>query len=452
MIRALWFFLKLAALVAAAVWLASHPGQVTFVWQGYEVSTSVAVVVLAVIGIVIVAVVLHSIWRALVGVPGSLSLAHLSRRQRKGYVALTQGLMAVAAGDSASARKLAYKAEYLLKEPSLTLLLQAQAAQLAGDENGASRYYAQMLERPEMSFLGLRGLITQAIKRGDDAQALTLMRRAQMLQPKADWVLTSVVDLEARAGHWEQALEALGKAGRTGAIAPDKARRLRCVLLLGQAEAQAARNYFEDASYSARKAHELQPGFVPAALAYAQYLIKTERGKLAGKIIERVWRINPHPALVPLYVEAAGEVLAPLAEVRRLERLASFNPDAIESRLMVGRAAIGAQLWGIAHDQLGKAQTKGPHPRLFVLLAELAEKESGDPRRGQEWLQKVASAPAEPVWQCASCQTVAASWTARCRHCGALGEVDWRSVSAAPKLPNPLIQEANSPLALAHRG
>ncbi len=449
MIRALWFFLKLAVLVAGAVWLANHPGHVTFQWQGYEVTTSVAVMVLALIAIVIASIIVHSLWRAVVGVPGSLSLAHLSRRQRKGYVALTQGLMAVAAGDATSARKLAYKAEHLLKEPALTLLLQAQAAQLTGDENATSRYYAQMLERPEMSFLGLRGLITQAIKRGDDAHALTLIRRAQMLQPKADWVLVMLVDLEARAGHWEPALDALAKAGRVGAIAPDKVRKQRCVLLLGQAEAQAARSFYEDAAYSARKAHELLPGFVPAAIAYATYLLKTDRAKLANKVIERVWRVNPHPELAALYIEAGGE-LAPLAMVKRLERLAAFNPNATESHLMVAQAALKAQLWGIAYDQLAKVQARGANARGFILQAELAAKESNDPARGHEWKQKSATAPAEPVWQCVSCHNTAVRWTARCTHCGAMGEIDWRLPNAAASGVKTLIGNAESPLALTH--
>lgn len=450
MIRALWFFLKLAALVAAAVWLANHPGHVTFVWQGYEVSTSMAVVVLSLILIVIVSVALYSLWRALVGVPGSLSLAHLSRRQRKGYMALTQGLMAVAAGDASAARKLAHKAEYLLKEPSLTLLLQAQAAQLAGDENGASRYYAQMLERPEMSVLGLRGLITQAVSRGDEAHALTLARRAQLLQPKADWVLTTLTDLEARTGHWQQALDALVRAARSGAIAPDKARRQRCILLLGLAEHQAGRNLFEDASTSARKAHELMPGFVPAALAYARYLLEIDRAKLAGKTIERVWRVNPHPELIELYLKAAGSELNPLAIMKRLERLASFNPDAPESRLMLARAALKAQLWGIAKEQLSKAQGKATDRRVFDLLAELATQEAHDTATARMWEMKAAEAPAPAQWQCTVCSRATENWSARCRHCGTLGEIDWR-LPGPQTQPNLLIQEEKPLLALSHK-
>ena len=66
---------------------------------------------------------------------------------------------AVAAGDAKEAQKQAKKAEKLLGEPPLTLLLSAQAAQLAGDRDGAKRAFNTMLEDEQTAFLGLRGLI-----------------------------------------------------------------------------------------------------------------------------------------------------------------------------------------------------------------------------------------------------------------------------------------------------
>ena len=68
--------------------------------------------------------------------------------------------------DLAGAQRQAKKADVLLNEPPLTMLLSAQAAQLDGDEQAAEGYFRAMLEREETRFLGLRGLITQAIKRG----------------------------------------------------------------------------------------------------------------------------------------------------------------------------------------------------------------------------------------------------------------------------------------------
>ncbi len=62
----------------------------------------------------------------------------------------------------------------LLAEPPLTLLLSAQAAQLNGDEQAARRYFTAMLDRAETEFLGLRGLVMQALRGGDEAAALGL--------------------------------------------------------------------------------------------------------------------------------------------------------------------------------------------------------------------------------------------------------------------------------------
>ena len=445
MIRALIFILKLAVLVAGAVWLVSHPGRVVLNWQGYEVTTSVAVLLVAVAVLVVIAVVLHSLWRALIGVPQSLSLAHLSRRQRKGYVALTQGLVAVAAGDGNTARKLALKAEKYLKEPTLTLLLQAQAAQVSGDESAASRHYGAMLTRPDVSLLGLRGLISQALARGDYNEALTLARRARLLQPKAEWVLTELVQLEARTQNWEAALEVLGKAVRAGSsLSPARVRDLRSTFLLGQSLRASAQGLKDDANTFARRAHEQAVGFVPAGLVYARSLIASGRGKLAGKIIERVWRLHPHPHLVPLYLEALPMPSA-TDELRRLQRLASFNPTHMESQLALAQGAVKAHLWGVAHEALAKILPATEDARVYQVKADLARLEKNNANEAALLLQQMASSPAPSLWLCSDCGHAHESWVPLCSRCATPASLVWTRGSSAS---NGLIHLNKSPLLL----
>lgn len=450
MIRLLIFIIKLSLFVAAAVWLASRPGSVTISWLGYELSTSVGILLLALVIVVGLSIFIHDIWRALMGLPQAFSMGHLSRRQQKGYLALTQGLVAVAAGDAQQARKLAYKAEKYLNQPPLTLLLQAQAAQLAGDENSAARYFNSMLERPELSFLGLRGLITQALKRGDAGHALMLARRAQVLQPKAEWVLAALVDLEARSRNWQAASDALAKAMRTGAIAPERGKKLRATLQVAHSEKLQTEGRGDEALDMARRAHEAVPGFIPAAVHYARLLIATERPKVAAKIIERCWRISTHPDLAQLYAQAGvGETLA--GNVRRLERLAALSPTALDSRIALARAALAAQLWGIAREQLSAAQAQGPNASVARLMAELMEKENHDSLGARDWLDKAMTAPPEPVWVCSDCQNAAASWAALCPQCGALGTLEWKAPALGATTPLALPQ-ASEIKAIGHKG
>ena len=74
----------------------------------------------------------------------------------------------------------------LVDDRPLVTLLSAQAAQLDGDEQAAAKFFQAMSEKPETAFLGVRGLLVQAMRREDWDQALTLARRAYRLDPKAD--------------------------------------------------------------------------------------------------------------------------------------------------------------------------------------------------------------------------------------------------------------------------
>src|SRR4051812_34377382 len=99
MLRVLWFFLKLGLLVAAAVWLANRPGAVTFQWLGYRVETTVGIALLGVLLLAGLAAVLYRLWGWLRGTPRRVARSRAESRRTRGYRALTQGMVAIAAGD-----------------------------------------------------------------------------------------------------------------------------------------------------------------------------------------------------------------------------------------------------------------------------------------------------------------------------------------------------------------
>ena len=66
-------------------------------------------------------------------------------RERKGYTALTEGMMALASGENSLAITKAKRAERLLGKPELTTLLTAQAAEASGDARQADAAYKKLL-------------------------------------------------------------------------------------------------------------------------------------------------------------------------------------------------------------------------------------------------------------------------------------------------------------------
>ncbi|WP_051340977.1 heme biosynthesis protein HemY [Azospirillum halopraeferens] len=430
MARALWFLIKVAIVVAIAVWLAERPGTVAIAWQGWVVETSVGVAVLVTVAALGLAALLYRLWRAVWGGPSSLRRYRRTRRRERGYQALTKGLVAVAAGDAGTARSMARKADGLLNEPPLTMLLSAQAAQLTGDDAAARRYFTAMLERPETAFLGLRGLLTQALRKGDRVEALTLARRARQIQPDTPWLLATLYDLEARSGDWAAAEATLEAAVRAGAVTPEDGRHHRAALLLERSFEAERRGRSDSALHHARAAHDLLPGFVPAAARLAGLLAGGDRLKQAAKVVERTWRLLPHPELADVYRQVL-EGYDPLARVKMFQKLLSQSPNHVESHLALARACLDAKLWGEARTHLTKAMELQPSRRIHRLLAELERGEHQDEDAARAWLVQAASAPADPAWTCRSCGAVSRDWAGLCGHCSAFDSLDWKQPTVA---------------------
>src|SRR5258708_2536388 len=90
--RLLSFLLVLAAVMAGVAWLASYPGDVTIVWQGWRIDSSVGVLATLVVVAALAVALLVRLWTALVTTPRRLGRWRRDRRQRAGYAALSAGL------------------------------------------------------------------------------------------------------------------------------------------------------------------------------------------------------------------------------------------------------------------------------------------------------------------------------------------------------------------------
>ncbi|HEY1432146.1 MAG TPA: heme biosynthesis HemY N-terminal domain-containing protein [Stellaceae bacterium] len=471
MIRGLLGFLVFAGLITAAIFFADHPGSVEIVWQGWQVETSVGV--LAAAAVLTGLAVASCFWLVslLLGSPRAFLRRRRERRRRAGYRALTQGMVAVAAGDPNEAQRCARRADALLADPPLTLLLSAQAAQLGGDEMAAKKFFTAMLDRTETEFLGLRGLLNQARRAGDRRTALHLIERAASLRPGTAWVVESLFELQAREGRWEAAQETLAQAVKRRVIPSERARHHRGVILYELSLAALASGDRRRGRNLAAQAQALTPDLAVPAAHYARTLLQDRRTGPAAKAVESAWRTTPHPDLAQLYDVIHGDE-PPLDKFKSFERLAAQNPDARESHLAEAQAALEALLWGEARRHLDRALSApappfitrpansipitplgpdddgvltGPTPRLCLLIARLEEAEHGAGPGAREWLDRAVTAMPDPRYVCASCGGESLEWRSLCPHCGSFDALTWRTPAwAAAASTLPIAAEASS--------
>ena len=442
MIRIVAFVVAVIGVAAVATWISEPPGRVQIAWGDYMVETSpgvlAAAIAVAAAVVLIIAAVVRLVW---IG-PRRLALARRRRRERLGYRALTQGLVAAAAGDPKRARRLARRANLMLDEPPLTLLLSAQAAQLEGDDQAARGYFEAMLDQPATAFLGLRGLLVQAERTGDTAGALELAERAFALRPETPWVLTALLEMQTRAGRWSDALITVKQARKHGAVSDEVGRRREAGLLFERARALREKGEMRDALRVADEARAADASFLPAALLSAGLAKEAGRDGAAQRAVVEAWRHCPHPALGRLFLALHADRTA-AEQLARAQKLAAENGDHAESHVLLARQALEAKQWGTARRQLERAVLERPTAGVYRLLARLEEAETGNEEAVRRRLREASEAAPDPGWLCTGCASASPAWSIVCGRCGAVDSIEWRT----PPRPEPSALPADTPAA-----
>lgn len=422
MIRVLIFLVLLAVATWGAVWLAERPGDVVVVWQGYRIETSLAAAAVAVVALAMAVMFVWSIVSTIVRLPGIFGMARRTRRKEKGFTAVTRGMVAIGAGDAASARRYSAEAERLLGKAPLALLLKAQTAQVSEDRAGADAAFKTMIEDAETRVLGLRGLHIEARRRNDEEAALAYAQEAMRLAPGAAWASEAVLTEQCARGEWNAARNTLDRRAALQVVSKNDAKRMRAALLTAEA-LDRPDSAQEEALALAKEALKLRPGLVPAAaLAGRLYARKGELRK-AAKVLEAAWKTAPHPDLAAAYLDVrpGDSALDRLARARALHKLV---PDSAESRLVVLQAALDAGDLTLAKRMRDELMVGEPTARVFLAGADLAEAEFGAGGEVREWLARAARAPRDPAW-CAD-GLVSTQWQPVSPVSGAIDAFVWR--------------------------
>lgn len=436
MIRVALFLIFVGALALGVAWFADRPGDIALTWLGYRIETSLMVALAALAVIIVVAIMLWSLLRFLLRSPEQVSLFIRNRRAMKGHNAISRGLIAIGSGDAHKARRAAAEANRLAPNDSLTLLLTAQAAQLAGDAPDAERAFRTMTQRDDTRLLGLRGLFIEAQRRGDGETAQRVAEEAVQTSSGVHWASQAVLDARCAAQDWAGALAALDRMKRD--LETAAYRRQRAVLLTARAEALSETER-ETSRDLAREAVKLAPSLVPAAVLAGRQLAEAGERRKASRILETAWRSSPHPDLAEAYADARLGASA-RERLERLQALAAKTPGEIEGILAVARAAIDARDFAVARRVL-EPYLAAPTQRVATLMAEIEDQDGGDAGRARQWMARAMTARPDPVWTADG--VISDRWLPVSPVTGKLDAFQWKvPLEAIGGRPGPVIEMA----------
>jgi HemY protein len=412
--RAILGLIVITALVIAGAWWIEHlVGNVHLTISGLTIDTPISV---AVVALLLFALAMWLLFRVVTAI---LGLRHVIRRsgsranQRRGEQAVTGVLVALAARKAADARAHAAKARHYLGDTPQTLLLSAYAGSIAGEEAEATEAFEKLAARKDAAFLGLRGLLGQAIAAGDWARANELAKQAEKAHPGAEWIREERTHLALRTRDWQEAL----------LLNRDDAPHAALAAAAADAEADPTR-----ALKLAKDAFKRDPALPAAALAYARRLRDLGKEKLVQDVLRHAWAKFPQPDLAQFALAAAPDRMERLKIAQALVR---DVPENSESHLLLGRLSLEAGLTGEAQRHAEAAERAGlKQRRVYALLADIAEA-GGHDEAARDLMRQGAAAEPDPAWICAACGVTHAAWHPACPTCHVTGRIRWAQPAAA---------------------
>jgi HemY protein len=429
--KVLLFVALVGALTYAADLLLETGGGLRIAFAGWEFTLgplqaviALAVLLLAFWLLLKLLGLLVAVIRFLSGDETAVSRYFDRNRERRGYAALSDAMVALAAGEGRMALARADKADRLLDRPEVTTLITAQAARMSGDTARAQEAYKRLLEDDRTRFVGIRGLMQIKLDEGDTYTALRLAEKAFALKPRHEETQDVLLRLQAGAKDWRGARETLGAKLKSGALPRDVYRRRDAVLALQEARTVIDEGAPIEAREAAIAANRQSPDLIPAAAMAARGLTAQGNVRHATRVLKKAWEAQPHPDLAAAFAEIAPDE-TPAQRLKRFRTLVDAKPDHPESRMLLAELLIAAEDFPGARRALGDLPTAHPTARALTIMAAIERGEGADDSVVRGWLARALTAPRGPQWTCEKCNAIHSQWQPTCENCGAFDTLAW---------------------------
>jgi HemY protein len=422
MIRLATWIIGSLILTALIAWLVSLPGTALIEIAGYKMQPRLGMAAFVAAAALAAVILIWTVLRRILDAPRYFAKLNRDRRRDVGVSALSDGFIALQAGDPNRARVLAREARSNLPRNHAAQLLEARSDLALGDMQSAREHYRALISNKKTAVAALAGLYEQARTQGRIDAALNFAQKAVALAPQTRWASDAVLDDLTRHGRWQDALDRVAADAAVSRDDKTVKRRKQAVL-----ETAIARETVDTdplaALDHATVALKLVPDFVPAALIAAR--IQSNRGEVrkAMSLLRRVWRATSHPHVATLYANAQPGTSA-VDRLKRIRELIDQPPPNRPAAIVLARAAVDAFDWPAARNALASYSVAEPTQAVCLLMAEIEEGQNADQGKAREWLARAVRAPADPVWTADG--IVADEWEPVSPVSGALDAFAWR--------------------------
>ena len=445
LIKIFGFFIIVAAIAIGVGELFQSSGFIRLSMFDFEFTMSPLIVLLVFTVIFFVFWILlklfgliNAIFSFVSGDETAVSRFFYKNRERKGFEALADGMVALASGESKLAVTKAARAEKYLKRPELTNLITAQAAEALNDKPKAYEFYKKLLKDDRTRFVGVIGIMKQKLSEGDTDLALKLAERAFSLKPKHEKTQDFLLNLQAKKEDWSGARRTLSAKLKYGTLPRDVHRRRDAVLALSEAKSILAEGKNIEAREAAIEANRLSPDLIPAATMAARSYMEGGKVKNALRVIKKAWEVRPHPDLATVFLEVT-EKEDHIYRIKSFKSLSRVQANHNETKMFLAELYVSSEDFDAARLVINDLVQSVPTARLLTIRAAISKGEGADDELVRGLLNEALKASRGAQWVCENCSQVHVHWVSVCVNCSSLDTLSWKEmpIESNFNLPNP---------------
>lgn len=387
MFRITFFILQAILAGFVVLWLVRHPGMIDIDWLDYHLEMPIALFLGAAFLVFLTSVFFFKILRAIWLIPGKFRDRYNVYDRKKAHVNLMAAISAYENENLERAYELLNPALQNLETKPIATFFASLIAQKQGKISEVQTYLTELTRLPGGESLGYQRLITQEYEKGKNHNAADYARQALPYIAYAPKLGNVIFDTFLSCGLLEDAEQAFQKIAHCKLLPKEKLMRLGSKLASAKSQAALDLQKFQCALQEARKAYDICPE-LEQALLYARLMIIQNQSRQARKLLEKTWKETPDPKIIDLYF-TTYDVLDPFAKYQMVEKLVQENSSHPTSLLARARAAMTAELWGVARSYLQEYQDHYPEDHCFLtLMAEYEQRANHDTEAALRWLTK----------------------------------------------------------------
>jgi len=384
----LLFLLLVLALVGlgAVLMVRDDPGLVLLRYRDYEVETTLAFALVALIVIVVVIYYCVRLLRGLWRLPRGMKRLSQDRRYSKVRRQLNQGLIDLAEGRFEKAENHLVRLVDFSESPLVHYLAAARAAQLQGKHDARDSYLKAAHEARPDAELAIG--VTQAelqLAHQQTEQALATLMHLHGIAPRHDYVTMLLARAYYELKDWQALVEILPDVRRKKLIKEAKLVEMEVAGYCGILElATSSQSSFEQAWNKIPKALQADPRMIHLYLDLMaeQGWHNSSAEQLVLKSLDKQWNDD----LIEVY--GRFQVKDANVQLARVEKWLDDFGHNENLLLALGRIAMRARLWGKAQGYLEASIGARANPAACLALAELFEQQLQQPDKAAEYYQR----------------------------------------------------------------